>query len=46
MNHNWQGKLTDKEWQEIITLEYVLTWQYTDNYEKDLNRYKELSKKK
>ena len=37
--------LTEKEWQELVTLDYVLTWGYTDDYEGDLKRYKELSKK-
>tara|TARA_B110000858_G_C17603566_1_gene381177 strand:- start:235 stop:444 length:210 start_codon:yes stop_codon:yes gene_type:complete len=38
--------LTDAEWREIVSLDYVLTWRYTDDYEKDLKRYKELSKKR
>jgi hypothetical protein len=40
-----KNKLTKKEWEELVTLDYVLTWRYTDNYEKDLKRYKELSNK-
>lgn len=41
-----KGKLTEEEWREIVTLDYVLTWRYTDQYEKDLKRYKELVKKR
>jgi len=46
MEYKPQMNLTDKEWREIVTLDYILTWRYTDNYEKDLDRYKELSKKR
>jgi hypothetical protein len=42
IEHKLQMNLTDDEWKEIVTLDYVLTWSYTDNYEKDLRRYKEL----
>ena len=45
MGYKPQMNLTDAEWQEIVSLDYVLTWGYTDDYEKDLKRYKELSKK-
>ena len=38
--------LSDEEWSEIVTLEYVLTWRYTDDYDRDLKRYKELSASK
>lgn len=41
-----QGCLTDKEWEELVGLEYVLTWRYTDNEEEDERRYKELSEKR
>ena len=41
-----KGDLTEEEWQELVTLDYVLMWHYTDEYEKDLTRYKELSKKR
>lgn len=45
--YKWpQGILTDKEWQELVTLEYVLTWDYSDDKEADEKRYKELSEKK
>jgi hypothetical protein len=39
-----RGNLTVKEYQELITLEYVLTWRY-DN-PGDEERYKELRIKK
>jgi hypothetical protein len=38
-----RGILTEEEWQELVTLDYVLTWRYTNDYERDLKRYKELS---
>lgn len=41
-----RGFLSKSEWIEIVTLDYVLTWRYTDDYEKDLKRYKELSAKR
>ncbi len=41
-----EGDLTDKEWRELLGLEYVLTWQYTDNPEEDETRYKYLSNKR
>ena len=41
-----KGGLTDKEWQELVTIEYVLTWRYSDNEEKDLARQKTLRKKR
>ena len=41
-----KGKLTEKEWQELVTLDYVLTWGYSDNEEKDLDRQKELRLKR
>jgi len=46
LKFKYQMNLTDSEWEEIITLDYVLTWGYTDNYDKDLKRYIELSEKK
>ena len=46
MGYKPQMNLTDAEWREIVSLDYVLTWRYTDDYEKDLKRYKELSKKR
>jgi hypothetical protein len=39
-----RGNLTNQEYRELITLEYVLTWGY-DNPE-DYERYKELRIKK
>jgi hypothetical protein len=39
-----RGNLTNEEYRELITLEYVLTWGY-DNPE-DEGRYKELRIKK
>lgn len=41
-----RGILTEKEWRELVTLEYVLTWGYSDNEKKDEKRYMELSKAK
>jgi len=41
-----RGFLSESEWREIVTLDYVLTWRYTDDYDKDLKRYKELSAKR
>lgn len=41
-----KGNLTEKKWVELTTLEYVLTWNYTDNYDSDLQRYKQLVDKK
>jgi hypothetical protein len=38
--------LTNKEWRELVALEYVLTWRYTDDEERDDKRYRELSEKK
>ena len=35
-----------KEYSDLITLEYVLTWRYTHNYKKDEKRYKRLSNRK
>jgi len=31
-------RLTAIEYRELVTLEYVLTWMYTDDYESDLAR--------
>jgi len=41
-----KGKLSQKEWDELIALEYVLTWGYSDDKEKDFKRHKHLSNKK
>ena len=41
-----EGNLTQDEWRELVALDYVLTWNYTDNYERDLERYKFLSEKR
>lgn len=38
--------LTEAEWEEIVCLDYVLTWRYTDDYDGDLARYRELSEKR
>lgn len=40
------GGLTEAEWREIVGLDYVLTWGYTDDYNRDLSRYKMLSAKR
>lgn len=41
-----RGFLSEAEWKEIVALDYVLTWRYTDDYDGDLKRYKELSAKR
>jgi hypothetical protein len=38
-----RGILTEEEWQELVTLDYVLTWRYTNDYQRDLKRYNQLS---
>ncbi len=38
-----KSDLTEQEWQELVSLDYVLTWNYSDNYERDLERYRFLS---
>jgi hypothetical protein len=38
--------LTEKEWRELLGLEYVLTWHYSDDMERDDKRYRELSNKR
>lgn len=38
-----KGNLTNEEYRELITLEYVLTWSYNNPSDKD--RYKKLIKK-
>jgi hypothetical protein len=40
------GGLTEAEWREVVGLDYVLTWGYTDDYNNDLSRYKMLSSKR
>lgn len=44
----FRGNLTEDEWNELVTLEYVLTWRYSKEgeEEKDEARYKELRDKK
>jgi hypothetical protein len=39
------GDLTEKEWNELVTLEYVLTFRYSNDYEADDRRYRELAPK-
>lgn len=55
MNTQWEQKvrsdffgcgLTESEWSEVVTLDYVLTWNYTDNRDADEQRYKKLSDKR
>lgn len=41
-----RGSLSEAEWREIASLDYVLIWRYTDDYDNDLKRYKELSAKR
>lgn len=38
--------LTESEWRELVALEYVLTWNYTENREADESRYSYLSNKR
>jgi hypothetical protein len=38
--------LSMKEYSDLICLEYVLTWNYSDAPKKDEKRYKKLSKRK
>ena len=40
------GGLNEDEWKEIVGLDYVLTWGYTNQYNNDLSRYKMLSAKR
>jgi len=37
--------LTEEEYRELLGLEYVLIWRYTEDYELDFCRYEELLKK-
>jgi len=39
-----QENLTNKEYSELLGLEYVLTQGYSKDEKKDLERYKELSR--
>ena len=39
-----KGRLSNKEYRELICLEYVLTWGYENEGEEE--RYKELTRKK
>lgn len=39
-----RGNLTDEEYKELINLEYVLTWRYSNKYDEE--RYQELRDKK
>lgn len=38
--------LTETEYQELLGLEYVLTWNYSDDMDRDDKRYRELSNKR
>lgn len=38
--------LTVQEYQELLALEYVLTWHYTDDFDRDGKRYMELTAKR
>lgn len=38
--------LTESEWLELCALDYVLTWNYTDDIERDEKRQKELRDKR
>lgn len=41
-----RGSLTEGEWQELLALEYVITWGYTNDIESDWNRYIYLADKR
>ena len=43
MNSILKRKLNHLEWEELVGLEYVLTWGYSRNKEKDEKRHKELT---
>ncbi len=49
MRDNWKqwmlGGLSEKQWKELVALEYVLTWGYSRNTKKDEKRHKKLSKR-
>jgi len=38
--------LTKAEWEELVCLEYVLTWRYSDDEKRDDKRHRELSNKR
>lgn len=38
--------LTKQEWRELLALEYVLTWHYTDDVDRDDKRHRFLSNKR
>jgi hypothetical protein len=46
MKNPFQGKLTNEEWQELVAIEYVLTWRYSENPDRDEKRLIELREKK
>ena len=46
IDRDMRKNLTVEEWNELVTLGYVLTWGYTDNEEEDLKRHKYLSEKR
>lgn len=41
----FKGNLTHSEWKELVTLDYVLTFGYTENFNADLKRQKQLRDK-
>lgn len=41
-----KGYLTQEEWYELVALDYILTFRYTENYDADLKRYEELINKR
>jgi len=41
-----KGNLTEEEYKELITLEYVLTHYYTHDCKRDIERYMYLQEKK
>jgi hypothetical protein len=41
-----RGNLTEKEYRELLGLEYVLTWGYSEDETSDDKRFRKLNEKK
>ena len=40
---NWRmGLLSNDEWNELLSLEYVLIWHYTNDWDSDMEKYNKL----
>ena len=39
------GGLSEDEWHELVALEYVLTWNYSDDMDSDERRHNQLSER-